>query len=95
MAATQVAGSQLATSMLSQWPSKHYVVYTALCPHLPLAHMGCSFIKEQFGKVPTIGWQLDPFGHSATHAALMCGLLGFDGLFFGRADYQVSHFALS
>jgi len=51
--------------------------------------MACSFIKEQFGKVPTIGWQLDPFGHSATHAALMCGLLGFDGLFFGRADYQV------
>ncbi|KAA6428404.1 MAG: Lysosomal alpha-mannosidase [Trebouxia sp. A1-2] len=49
---------------------------------------GHSFIKEQFGKVPTIGWQLDPFGHSATHAALMCGLLGFDGLFFGRADYQ-------
>jgi len=56
--------------------------------------MACSFIKEQFGKVPTIGWQLDPFGHSATHAALMCGLLGFDGLFFGRADYQVSHFSL-
>ncbi len=56
--------------------------------------MGCRFIKEQFGKVPTIGWQLDPFGHSATHAALMCGLLGFDGLFFGRADYQVSHFGL-
>ncbi|KAL0047195.1 hypothetical protein WJX82_009185 [Trebouxia sp. C0006] len=49
---------------------------------------GHSFIKEQFGKVPTVGWQLDPFGHSATHAALMCGLLGFDGLFFGRADYQ-------
>lgn len=49
---------------------------------------GHSFIKEQFGKVPTIGWQLDPFGHSATHAALMCGSLGFDGLFFGRADYQ-------
>lgn len=56
--------------------------------------MSCSFIKEQFGKVPTIGWQLDPFGHSATHAALMCGLLGFDGLFFGRADYQVSHSSL-
>ncbi|KAL3141201.1 hypothetical protein ABBQ38_003541 [Trebouxia sp. C0009 RCD-2024] len=49
---------------------------------------GHSFLKEQFGKVPTIGWQLDPFGHSATHASLMCGLLGFDALFFGRADYQ-------
>ncbi|KAL3162416.1 hypothetical protein ABBQ32_010087 [Trebouxia sp. C0010 RCD-2024] len=49
---------------------------------------GHSFLKEQFGKVPTIGWQLDPFGHSATHASLMCGLLGFSALFFGRADYQ-------
>lgn len=53
----------------------------------------CSFLKGEFGKVPTIGWQLDPFGHSATHAALMCGRLGFDGLFFGRADYQVFRFS--
>ena len=73
---------------------EHQAVCTALCPHSPRAVMHCSFIKEQFGKVPTIGWQLDPFGHSATHAALMCGSLGFDGLFFGRADYQVSHSGL-
>jgi len=31
---------------------------------------------------------VDPFGHSATQASLLSGLLGFDSLFFGRADYQ-------
>lgn len=41
--------------------------------------------------LPTIGWQLDPFGHSSTNAALMTGALGFDATFFGRADYQVGH----
>ena len=50
----------------------------------------CSFLKETFGFVPTIGWQLDPFGHSSTNAALTTGAMGFDGTFFGRADYQAS-----
>ena len=44
------------------------------------------FLKETFGVLPTIGWQLDPFGHSSTNAALMTGALGFDATFFGRAD---------
>ncbi len=50
----------------------------------------CRFLNDTFGVVPRIGWQVDPFGHSATQASLMSGFLGFDGLFFGRADYQVS-----
>ncbi len=37
-----------------------------------------------------IGWQVDPFGHSSTQASLMTGALGFDAVYFGRADYQVS-----
>lgn len=49
----------------------------------------CRWLNATFGKVPTVGWQIDPFGHSSTHASLMCGILGFDALFFGRADYQV------
>ena len=35
--------------------------------------------------------QVDPFGHSSTQASLMTGALGFDALYFGRADYQVCH----
>ena len=29
-----------------------------------------------------------PFGHSATHAALLSAEAGMDALFFGRIDYQ-------
>lgn len=52
--------------------------------------LGHQFIREQFGEqhIPTIGWQVDPFGHSATQAALLSAAVGFDGLFFGRIDYQ-------
>lgn len=50
---------------------------------------GHRFLNATFGKVPRVGWQIDPFGHSATQASLMSGALGFDALFFGRADYQV------
>ena len=52
--------------------------------------LGHLFIREQFGEqaIPTVGWQIDPFGHSATQAALLSAAVGFDGLFFGRIDYQ-------
>jgi hypothetical protein len=48
-------------------------------------------LQEQFGEagIPRVGWQIDPFGHSATQAALLSAEVGFDGLFFGRIDYQV------
>ena len=53
------------------------------------------FLNETFSYRPRVGWQIDPFGHSSTQASLLAGYLGFDGLFFGRSDYQVnlpSHF---
>ncbi len=50
--------------------------------------LGHDFLKETFGYVPTVGWQLDPFGHSATQASLMTYQMGFDALYFGRIDYQ-------
>ncbi len=50
--------------------------------------LGHRFLKEEFGFTPRVGWQLDPFGHSATQASLMCDAVGFDALFFGRIDYQ-------
>ena len=50
--------------------------------------LGHKFINDEFGVQPTIGWQIDPFGHSATQAALLSAEVGFDALFFGRIDYQ-------
>ena len=52
--------------------------------------LGHQYIRAGFGESanPTIGWQLDPFGHSATQAALLSAEAGFDALFFGRIDYQ-------
>jgi hypothetical protein len=50
--------------------------------------LGHEFLKEAFnGYVPKVGWQIDPFGHSNTHAWLS-DAVGFDSLFFGRIDYQ-------
>ena len=51
---------------------------------------GHAWLAETLGpaSLPSVGWQIDPFGHSATQASLLTGALGFDALFFGRADYQ-------
>lgn len=38
--------------------------------------------------LPTIAWQLDPFGHSFTQAKLMTARNGMNALYFGRIDYQ-------
>ncbi|XP_044502287.1 alpha-mannosidase At3g26720-like isoform X3 [Mangifera indica] len=50
--------------------------------------LGHQFIKDEFGKLPRVGWQIDPFGHSAVQAYLLGAELGFDSLFFARIDYQ-------
>ncbi|KAJ7971782.1 Alpha-mannosidase [Quillaja saponaria] len=50
--------------------------------------LGHQFIKDEFGKIPRVGWQIDPFGHSAVQAYLLGAEIGFDSLFFARIDYQ-------
>uniref|UniRef100_A0A2P2KS65 Alpha-mannosidase n=1 Tax=Rhizophora mucronata TaxID=61149 RepID=A0A2P2KS65_RHIMU len=50
--------------------------------------LGHRFIKNEFGLTPRIGWQIDPFGHSAVQAYLLGAEVGFDSLFFSRIDYQ-------
>jgi len=50
--------------------------------------LGHAFLAKELGVVPTVGWQLDPFGHSATQASLLTARAGFDALYFGRIDYQ-------
>ncbi|XP_052778477.1 lysosomal alpha-mannosidase-like [Mya arenaria] len=51
--------------------------------------LGFEFLRQNFGGCgrPRIGWQVDPFGHSREQASLFAQF-GFDGLFFGRLDYQ-------
>lgn len=50
--------------------------------------LGHQFLKQELGVVPRVGWQLDPFGHSATQASLLTANAGMDALYFGRVDYQ-------
>ena len=49
---------------------------------------GHRFLLEEFNYTPRVGWQIDPFGHSATQASLLSSEMGFDALYFGRIDYQ-------
>ena len=50
--------------------------------------LGHDFLFKELGVIPTVGWQLDPFGHSSTQASYMTHDMGFDALYFGRIDYQ-------
>ena len=47
------------------------------------------FLNETFGECgrPVVAWQIDPFGHAREQANLFAQM-GFDGLFFGRLDYD-------
>ena len=49
--------------------------------------LGHEFLRRELDYKPKVGWQIDPFGHSNTHAWLSSEF-GFDSLFFGRIDYQ-------
>lgn len=39
--------------------------------------LGHRFIKQEFGIIPRIGWQIDPFGHSAVQAYLLSAEVTF------------------
>lgn len=47
--------------------------------------VGQRWLKDNFGLDTLIGWQIDSFGNSATHAALMAQA-GYEAHFFSRAD---------
>ena len=50
--------------------------------------LGHQFLLQELGVIPVTGWQLDPFGHSSTHAKLLIHAAGMDAVYFGRIDYQ-------
>ena len=49
--------------------------------------MGRQFLFKEFGIIPKIAWHVDEFGHSSVNAKLFAEL-GYEALFFARADYQ-------
>ncbi|KAL4461952.1 hypothetical protein ABPG74_000797 [Tetrahymena malaccensis] len=49
--------------------------------------VGHLWVQEQFKIIPTIGWQLDPFGHQNSNAALY-SQMGLNAQWFARIDYQ-------
>ncbi|KAH8410572.1 hypothetical protein KR009_003810 [Drosophila setifemur] len=51
-------------------------------------NLGLRYLKDKFGDCgrPTIGWQIDPFGHSREMASIFTQL-GYSGEFFARMDY--------
>ena len=46
-------------------------------------------MHQQLGFVPTVGWQIDAFGHTSTNAALHAAM-GFDAFFFMRLDHNIA-----
>lgn len=49
--------------------------------------LGHKWLLENFGVIPEVGWQIDPFGHANAQAALFAQM-GFKALFMARIDYQ-------
>ena len=82
---TLVAGRQL------QFANGGWVMHdeaaTTFEDQLDQMAFGHQFLLQTFGITPTIGWQIDPFGHSEANADLYAKM-GFNGLFFARIDYQ-------
>ncbi|XP_060715118.1 lysosomal alpha-mannosidase [Tachysurus vachellii] len=60
--------------------------YSAVIDQMTL---GLRFLNDTFGHCgrPRVAWHIDPFGHAREHAS-MFAQMGYDGLFFGRLDYQ-------
>ena len=49
--------------------------------------IGHEFLLKEFNYVPSIGWHIDPFGHSNANPRLFADM-GFDTFIFGRLDYE-------
>jgi alpha-mannosidase len=49
--------------------------------------IGHEFLKKEFGVVPTIGWNIDDFGHSDTNTRIF-GQMGYEAMFFSRLHHN-------
>jgi len=50
-------------------------------------YWGHSYLLLYFEVLPSVGWQVNAFGHSATNARLFAEM-GLDAIFFARMDWQ-------
>ncbi|CAE7688933.1 unnamed protein product [Symbiodinium pilosum] len=89
---TKALVKRLVSSGQLEFSNGGWCMHDEAAPHyldmIDQTTLGHKFLMEEFGIAPRTGWQLDPFGHSATQAALLSAEVGFQGLFFGRIDYQ-------
>lgn len=51
--------------------------------------LGHRFIKEEFGVTPRVGWQIDPFGHSAVQAYLLGAEVSLLFFFFFLSPFEL------
>ena len=58
--------------------------YGDILRNFEMAH---DFLWEEFKIKPKIGWQLDPFGHSAANAWVFAEL-GLEAMFFARINHD-------
>ncbi|KAG4915573.1 hypothetical protein JHK87_053130 [Glycine soja] len=90
--ATKIKVKELVNSGQLEFINGGMCMHDEATPHyidlIDQTTLGHQFIKEEFDKVPRVGWQIDPFGHSAVQAYLLGAELGFDSHFFARIDYQ-------
>ncbi|CAE7198223.1 unnamed protein product [Symbiodinium natans] len=90
--ATRALVKRLVSSGQLEFTNGGWCMHDEAAPHfldmIDQTTLGHKFLMDEFGVAPRTGWQLDPFGHSATQAALLSAEVGFQGLFFGRIDYQ-------
>ena len=49
--------------------------------------LGHTWLARTLNTIARVGWQIDPFGHTALAATLLGPAVGFEGVFMGRADY--------
>ena len=46
-----------------------------------------AWLKREFNRIPKVGWQLDPFGHSAANARLFAEI-GLEAVVFARMPFD-------
>ena len=89
--ARQTRVKQLVKDKQLDFVNGGWSMHDEACPHyddmINNMQIGHEFLKATFDYTPTIGWHIDPFGHSNANARLFADM-GFDTFMFARLDYE-------